>query len=71
MQKLSEYLKVSEAADYIGVSQNTLRTWAETGKIPMHRNPANGFRLFLQTDLDDFLSEVAEPVPLTDHFPSP
>ena len=71
MQKLSEYLKVSEAADYIGVSQNTLRTWAETGKIPMHRNPANGFRLFLRTDLDDFLNEVAEPVPSTDHFPSP
>jgi excisionase family DNA binding protein len=44
--KLSEYLKTTEAADFLGVSQNTLRTWARDGKIPMQRNPANGYRLF-------------------------
>ena len=63
MQKLCDYLKVSEAADYLGVSQNTLRSWAEAGKIPMHRNPANGFRLFLHKDLEDFLNRVAEKKP--------
>ncbi|MBC8188568.1 MAG: MerR family DNA-binding transcriptional regulator [Proteobacteria bacterium] len=47
MEKLSEYVLTKEAAEYLGVSQNTLRTWAEDGKIAVRRNPANGYRLFL------------------------
>jgi excisionase family DNA binding protein len=31
--KLSEYVKVAEAAEILGVSQGTIRTWAEAGKI--------------------------------------
>jgi len=63
MQKLSEYVKVAEAAEILGVSQNTLRTWAADGRIPMRRNPANGYRLFKRSDLEDFLKEAAQPVP--------
>ncbi len=37
--KLSEYVKVAEAAEILGVSQGTVRAWAEAGKIPMHKNP--------------------------------
>lgn len=61
--KLSEYVKVAEAAEILGVSQGTLRSWAEAGKIPMHKNPANGYRLFLRNDLDQFLAEVAKKQP--------
>ena len=60
-QSLTEYVLTAEAAKVLGVSQNTLRAWAETGKIPMHRNPANGYRLFRQSDLDKFLKQVARP----------
>jgi DNA-binding transcriptional MerR regulator len=59
MRKLSEYVKVAEAARILVVSQNTLRAWAEAGKIPMRRNPANGYRLFLRRDLEVFLAWVA------------
>lgn len=62
MQKLSEYVKVAEAAAILGVSQNTVRTWAENGRIPMHRNPANGYRLFRRADLEAFLHRVEQPV---------
>ncbi|HCS52199.1 helix-turn-helix domain-containing protein [Rubinisphaera sp.] len=62
MQKLSDYVQVAEAAEMLGVSQNTLRTWAADGKIPVHRNPANGYRLFRRSDLEDFLKKTAEPV---------
>lgn len=62
MNKLSEYLKVAEAAEVLGVSQGTVRTWAEDGKIRMHRNPANGYRLFRRTDLEKFLRKAAQPV---------
>lgn len=58
MQKLSEYVMTAEAAEILGVSQNTLRTWAEGNKIPVHRNPANGYRLFKRKDLEAFLKEI-------------
>lgn len=58
MTKLSEYVKTAEAAEILGVAQNTIRKWAEQGKIPMHRNPANGYRLFKRSDLNRFLRDV-------------
>ena len=61
-QSLTEYVLTAEAAEVLGVSQNTLRAWAEAGKIPMHRNPANGYRLFRRSDLDNFLKRVSRPV---------
>ena len=61
MTKLSEYVKTAEAAEILGVSQNTLRTWAEAGKIPVRRNPMNGYRLFRRRDLEKFLEDIANP----------
>ncbi len=55
MNKLSEHVKVAEAAEILGVSQGTVRSWAEHGKIPMSRNPANGSRLFRREDLEKLL----------------
>jgi excisionase family DNA binding protein len=54
--KLGENVKVAEAAQILGVSQSTVRTWAEAGKIPVHKHPANGYRLFKRADLEDFLA---------------
>ena len=62
MTKLSEYMKTAEAAELLGVAQNTLRKWAEQGKIVMHRNPANGYRLFKRSDLHEFLRKAETPV---------
>ncbi len=62
MPNLSDYLKTAEAAEFLGVSQNTLRTWAANGAISMHRNPANGYRLFRKSDLEKFLKATAKPV---------
>lgn len=61
MTKLSEYVKIAEAAEILGVSQNTLRAWAEAGKVPMRRNPANGYRLFSRKELERFLAHVERP----------
>ena len=62
MAKLTEYLKTAEAAEILGVAQNTLRKWASKGDIPMRRNPANGYRLFQRSDLEAFLKKAAKPV---------
>lgn len=60
MPRLDEYFRIKEAAEYLGVSQNTLRNWGASGKLPMHRNPVNGYRLFKITDLDQFLLQVEQ-----------
>ena len=56
---------VAEAADILGVSQGTVRSWAAAGKIPMHKNPANGYRLFRRSDLETFLKRIAKRVSIS------
>jgi excisionase family DNA binding protein len=58
VQKLDEYLTIKDAAELLGVSSNTLRNWGRDGKIAMHRNPVNGYRLFKQSDLDQLLKDT-------------
>jgi excisionase family DNA binding protein len=62
MTKLTDYVQTAEAAEILGVAQNTLRKWGERGDIPMHRNPANGYRLFKRSDLNKFLKKASRPV---------
>ena len=58
MEKLSDYLRISEAADYLGVSPNTLRNWVNAGKVVAFRHPVNDYRLFQREDLDALLKQV-------------
>ena len=59
MAKISEYLKIREAAEYLGVSKDTLRRWDAAGKLKARRHPVSNFRLYLQADLDRFLTQLA------------
>ncbi len=63
MENLRNFLRISEAADYLGVSPNTLRNWENAGKIAAHRHPVNGYRLFKQEELDSLLGRLNEPHP--------
>jgi MerR family copper efflux transcriptional regulator len=60
MQKLKDFMRISEAADYLGVSPNTLRNWENAGKVVAVRHPVNSYRLFKRKDLDALLEQVAE-----------
>ncbi len=55
---LKDYLRIGEAARYLGVSPNTLRNWSRAGKIKTFRNPVNGYRLFRRVDLEDLLRRI-------------
>ncbi len=59
MEKLSDYLVISEAAEYLGVSPNTLRNWVNAGKVAAIRHPVNDYRLFKRKDLDALLKQLA------------
>ena len=61
MEKLDAYLTIREAANFLGVSTNTLRNWGRDGKLAMHRNPINGYRLFKRSDLEELLKQIATP----------
>jgi len=61
MLKLKDFLRISEAAEYLGVSPNTLRNWETAGKVVAHRHPVNDYRLFRREDLDKLLEKVERP----------
>lgn len=62
MPKLDDYLRIHEAAKYLGVCRNTLRNWCRQGKIPEYRHPVNNYRLFKVSDLDNLLQGADKTV---------
>ncbi|TWU44133.1 Helix-turn-helix domain protein [Novipirellula aureliae] len=58
-----EAKRISDAAEYLGVSPNTLRNWERAGKIVAHRHPVNDYRLFRREELDALLTQVQKPRP--------
>ena len=55
VDKLDGYLRIKEAAEYLGVSPNTLRNWGRLEKITEHRHPVNNYRLYKKSELDRLL----------------
>ena len=53
----SEYLAIQGAANYLGVSTQTLRRWDATGKLKPIRHPASGYRYYRLADLQPFRLE--------------
>jgi len=60
-RNFSDYLGVQAAADVLGVSASTVRNWTDSGKLPAHRHPVNGYRLYDPQDLDDLLARIRAP----------
>ncbi|MBN2267648.1 MAG: helix-turn-helix domain-containing protein [Candidatus Babeliaceae bacterium] len=61
-RQLSGYMTVRQAASILGVSSSTLRNWDRMGKLRAFRHPFNGYRLYLQTELEKILKNVAQGV---------
>jgi DNA (cytosine-5)-methyltransferase 1 len=58
MRTLKDYLRIAEAAEYLGVPVTTLRNWENAGKVEAVRHPVSGYRLFKRKDLDALLKQV-------------
>ena len=58
MKRVRDYFRVKQAAELLGVSPNTLRNWSRGGKIPVYRNPVNGYRLFARSGLMQLLKKI-------------
>lgn len=58
VMKLSDYMTIKEASEFIGVCEMTLRRWDAAGKLNSKRHPANRYRLYKKSDLEKFLRKV-------------
>lgn len=65
MEKLDDFLRIKEAAEYLGVSPNTLRNWGREGKFTELRHPMNNYRLYKKSDLDRVLRKLSQPFKAT------
>lgn len=50
-----EWLTLGEAARYLGVAQSTMRTWSDSGRVPVFCTPGR-HRRYRRGDLDAFLA---------------
>jgi len=58
MLKISDYLKITEAAAFLGVTVPTLRNWDKLGILVPVRLRINRYRLYRKEDLEDFLNKI-------------
>ena len=49
-----EYLRVAEAAQYVGLSAQTLRRWDRDGTLTAVRRPGSDYRYYRRADLEPF-----------------
>lgn len=52
---MKNYLSLSEAAELIGKSKETLRRWDKEGILNAVREPVSNYRVYRKTDIDDLL----------------
>lgn len=64
-KNIQEYLQIKEAAEFLGVSQSTLRNWERLRKLTSHRHPINRYRLYKREDLEIFLKSIHDSKPNT------
>jgi len=57
------YLRIKEAAEFLGVSPLTLRNWDKKGKLASYRHPINHYRLYRMIDLEKFLEKTDKNKP--------
>jgi len=52
-----EFMRVAAAAEYVGVSAQTLRRWDRDGRLPAVKRPGSNHRYYRQADLEEFRLE--------------
>lgn len=52
-----DFLRIGEAAEYVGVTTQTLRRWDKEDRIAVVRHPGNSYRYYRRADLEPFRLE--------------
>ncbi|WP_373517250.1 DNA (cytosine-5-)-methyltransferase [Pricia sp.] len=59
---MKEYLSLSETADLIGKSKETLRRWDKNGILTAVREPVSNYRVYKKTDVQTLLGSLLEDI---------
>ncbi|MBB3206788.1 DNA-binding transcriptional MerR regulator [Rhodopirellula rubra] len=51
-------IRVGLAAEFLGVSAETLRNWDKSGRLVPTRNPVTGYRYYERQQLERFLARA-------------
>lgn len=54
---MNEYMTLSETAEYLGKSKETLRRWDNEGKLPAVREPMSNYRVYRKSDIDTMFAD--------------
>ncbi len=57
---MNEYLTLSETAEYIGKSKETLRRWDREGKLLAVREPMSNYRVYKREEVESLFSEFSD-----------
>lgn len=57
---IKDYMTLCEAAAFLGVSMQTLRSWEKRKKLIPARNPINNWRLYKKEDLEAVLANIGK-----------
>ena len=60
-ENISDYMSVKDAAEFLGVSKDTIRRWDKKGKLKAYRHPMNHYRLYKKADLQAILDKIQRP----------
>ncbi|MDY7037846.1 MAG: MerR family DNA-binding transcriptional regulator [Thermodesulfobacteriota bacterium] len=60
MERFKDFLTIKEAAEFVGVTAETLRNWDRRGKLVPARHPVNGYRLYRRKDLESLLKPLRQ-----------
>jgi len=58
IMNISDYFTIKDAAEFLGVSEMTLRRWDSAGKLKSYRHPINNYRLYKKIDLEKILKGI-------------
>ncbi len=54
----ASFMKIKDAAVYLGVSPLTLRNWDRQGKLPATRHPMSNYRIYKTDDIEKLLRDI-------------
>jgi excisionase family DNA binding protein len=60
MKTLKDFLTIKQAAEFMGVTAETLRNWDRRGKLIPFRHPINRYRLYRKSDLEKLLKSIED-----------
>lgn len=57
---MTQFMKIKDAAEYLNVTEQTLRNWDKSGKLKPFRHPINNYRLYKKNDLVKILKGIVK-----------